>query len=88
MAVVQSLNLISVAWLEGVADARFVVLREQLTVYGRKPRKRTPKRRDRLLCSALSGIWRVPVARSPSTSTASHGFRGMNATFGMAACDA
>jgi putative transposase len=58
MAVVQSLNLVILAWFNRVAGLRILVLRQQLTVYKRKSKKPMLRNRDRLFWSLLSRVWR------------------------------
>jgi hypothetical protein len=57
MMVLQSLNLVVIAWLHRAARVRILALRQQLAVYKRKSKKPLLRNRDRLFWSLLSKIW-------------------------------
>jgi len=56
-AVVQAFNLVVLVWLNRVALAKILVLRQQLGVYKRKVKKPRLSNRDRLFWSLLSKVW-------------------------------
>ena len=58
IVVVQSLNLVALAWFNRVALVRILALRQQLGVYKRKAKKPKLRNSDRLFWSLLSTIWR------------------------------
>jgi hypothetical protein len=64
LVIVQSLNLVVLAWFHRAAGLRIIVLRQQLAIHKRMAKKPILRNRDRLFWSLLS---RVCSAKNPSS---------------------